>query len=140
MEYWFKQPEVIRKIASHYATNMPMPETMIKRVCAMLNEFEALHTVEQISYSMFDLTINSSTEEKPDIEGIHRELSKEVGLLDYGGVSVCPAVVADRYAGRRCSKYYGHLWAKVFAADLFKSRFLKDGIDNAQTWMEYRKT
>ncbi|KAJ1665129.1 metalloendopeptidase [Coemansia sp. RSA 1813] len=140
MEYWLTQPEVIRKISSHHVTGKPMPENLATKVCAMQNEFQTLHYAEQIVNSLFSLTINSSPEDKLDIEGIYKQISKEVELLDNGDVNVCPAANSDHYVDRYCSKYYGYLWAKVFAADLFKSRFLKDGIDNVQTGIEYRKT
>ena len=36
------------------------------------------------------------------------------------------------------SQYYGYLWSKVYAQDLF-SKFKKDGIFNQTTGMLYRK-
>lgn len=33
------------------------------------------------------------------------------------------------------SKYYSYMWSRVFSADMFRSRFLKDGIFNRKVWL-----
>ncbi|KAJ2351305.1 Thimet oligopeptidase, partial [Coemansia sp. RSA 2618] len=37
------------------------------------------------------------------------------------------------------SRYYSYLWAESYSADMYYSRFYRDGVDNKQTGMEYRK-
>lgn len=32
------------------------------------------------------------------------------------------------------AKYYSYMWSQVFSADMFRSRFLKDGIFNNKVW------
>ncbi|KAJ2889743.1 metalloendopeptidase [Coemansia aciculifera] len=34
--------------------------------------------------------------------------------------------------------YYGYMWSQVFSADMYESRFVKDGIFNPQTGLDYR--
>jgi thimet oligopeptidase len=37
------------------------------------------------------------------------------------------------------SKYYGYLWSEVYSADMFETRFNKEGILNTKTGADYRR-
>ncbi|KAJ2537193.1 metalloendopeptidase [Coemansia sp. RSA 1935] len=66
------------------------------------------------------------------------ELVDSITLIGRGDLSTHRVSMFTHMCGNYDSKYYTYIWSQIHAADMFASRFMKDGLDNPQTGRDYR--
>ena len=139
LENWVWNKESLHLFAKHYKTGEIIPENLIDRMLAARNLQSGNNLLQQIFYGMLDLTLydgfntegvlsttdivmhlQNSITHYPYFDGTHQEASFD-HLLDYS------------------ASYYGYLWSKVYAQDMF-SVFEAEGIINPKIGFKYRKT
>ncbi|KAI9505249.1 zinc metalloendopeptidase [Coemansia spiralis] len=138
LENWCWQPSVLRQISSHHKTGEPLPDRIIETIIKCKNDNSLLGDLNTVFYSLFDMAIHNSTDEV-DVNKTYNEMKKEIYHSNYGGASVCPVARLGHMVGGYDACYYSYLWSRVYSADMFATRFLKEGIDNVQTGMDYRR-
>ncbi len=137
LENWVYSPLIIKRLSHHYTTAQKMPDDLITRRVALRDFNEGYAYTRQILLGLFDLKIHG---EAPLTESVHtvytklyKELFPSIQILE---TSYFPTTFGHLMGGYDAG-YYGYLWSKVFAEDLF-SRFEKEGLLNNKVGAAYR--
>ncbi|KAJ1815000.1 metalloendopeptidase, partial [Coemansia sp. RSA 2599] len=138
LENWGWEPSVLRQFAAHYKTGEPIPEDLIRRMVAAKNEGAGLFNLRQVFFGLFDMAIHNTADGKVDIRALYKTLREQTTRFSAGDTDTCGAATFGHMMGGYDAGYYGYLWAKVYSSDMYASRFLKDGVDNPRTGMDYR--
>lgn len=134
LEEWLEEKEILAMVSSHYQTGEPLSDDLIKKIMD-LKRFDAGSFVQtQAYYALISLNIHAPGADK-DVYGIMKELY----------TTLRPHMVFDSENHMYASfghltgygaKYYGYLWSKVFALDLF-AQIKKMGLLNPAVGEKY---
>ncbi|ACC99083.1 Zn-dependent oligopeptidase [Elusimicrobium minutum Pei191] len=135
LENWAWHPAVLKKISKHYKTGEPLPDEIIEKMIKGKNVFSARAYQRQNFFAQYDMDLHTSNKEL-DTTKEYFKLAKKIT-----GVPVTPDTIPqasfDHIMGGYDAGYYGYLWAKVIAEDMF-SVFEKEGLDNPETGKRFR--
>lgn len=138
-ENWAWEYDVLSLFARHYKTGEILPRPLFDRMLAARNIGTGIHTRQQIFYGLLDLSFHHRYD--PDspktTSDIVRELQNTVTQFPYTEGTCFEAGFG--HLNGYAAGYYGYLWAKVFAQDIFE-QFQKNGIFDRETGMRYRLT
>ena len=136
LENWMWRPEILALVSRNVKTGQPLPKSLIDRMIAAKHMGDGLGGTGQIFYGLYDMTLATSPP-SIDLTGTWNSLMSRVTVNE-----VVPAGYPESSFGHLMSGYdagyYGYLWSKVLAQDLF-TRFAKEGLLNPQTGMAYRR-
>jgi thimet oligopeptidase len=76
LENWLWQPEVLKRISSHYKTGDPMPDDLIERLIKSKNAANGGQYLRQIVLTYYDQKLHSSS--KNDTEKLYADLYFDV--------------------------------------------------------------
>ena len=136
LENWVYQPEILKLITEDPKDpSKTMPDAVIQKIARARTYDAGIRYTRQVFLATFDQTIHTSGDKVNPDEVDHR-LRQEIN-----GYPVDPnehfAASFGHMMGGYDAGYYGYLWSKVFADDMF-TRFEKDGVLNPKTGLEYR--
>lgn len=134
LENWAWDKEVLAHISGHYQTDAKLPEEMLENLVRAKKFMVAYATMRQMILASFDMNLHT--------QGIEGELNEEYAQMvaHYTKVSLPKNQLFLAGWGHLMgydAGYYGYMWSKVYAADMF-TRFELEGVMNAKTGMEYR--
>jgi Zn-dependent oligopeptidase len=135
LENWVWQKEILKKMSQNYQDpKKKLPDDLIARLQKIKMFNSGVQYTRQLVFGLFDMNIHTHpnldiTQEYADV---HLELT---GLKALEGTHF-PATFGHMMGGYSAG-YYGYLWSKVFAEDMF-SVFLAKGILNPKVGMKYR--
>ncbi|KAK2705098.1 hypothetical protein QYM36_017217 [Artemia franciscana] len=136
LENWCWQEEPLKRMSGHYKTGEPLPSDLMATLRASRLANAAGFNLRQIILATFDQKVH--TETVTDTEKLFSDLYKTI--LD---VETIPgtnfAGTFNHLASGYPAQYYGYLWSEVFSADMFESKFAKEGVMNPKVGMEYRR-
>ncbi|KAG5476459.1 hypothetical protein LSCM1_04165 [Leishmania martiniquensis] len=124
LEEWLWEPEILEKITSHYKTKEVLPRTLIDAKVASKNAFSGRDTLRQLQFATYSLQIFGlpfSTQSRDDLNTTQLFFDIEPRVM--------PGVSYDHSTHFECAfghltgygaGYYGYMWSKVFALDLFE--------------------
>lgn len=136
LENWMWQPSVLKQISSHVGTGAPLPDALIARMIAAKHVADGFMGAGQSFYAMYDMQLHSSGA-KVDPTKLWFKLEPQ--LTPFSGIpGTIPEASFGHLMGGYDAGYYGYLWSKVYAQDMF-SVFQKEGLDNPAVGMRYRK-
>lgn len=137
LENWAYQPEVLKKISSHYKNpDEKLPEDMIRKLIAARNMDSGLFYLRQLMFGILDIDYHTAKGPINTTE-LYGKLMKEVCLRPMSE-GVHPQASFGHLMGGYEAGYYGYLWARVISVDLF-GKFLETGIMNKETGKKYRE-
>lgn len=137
LENWVWEYEPLSMFAKNYKTGEPLPKSLYDKMKATQQVDEAIYYIRQLYLGLLDLTY----EDKYD--SIRNESLMKVANDLYtmrqipfpeGSHFIASFTHLNGYA----ANYYGYLWSRVFAEDMF-SIFRKNGVMNKATGLRYRK-
>ena len=135
LENWCWTQDGLKRLSNHVATGEPLPDQLISNLVKTRYVNDGLTTLRQVSLATLDFVLHTDT--TVDLS-VYDVIMKDIlGIPPLSGTCM-PATFAHLTGGYD-SKYYGYLWSEVFAADMFTSKFEKEGIFNPSIGMEYRK-
>ncbi|KAJ1721028.1 metalloendopeptidase [Coemansia erecta] len=139
LENWAWEPSVLQKFAVHYKTGEAIPEDLIKRLVASKNEGSGIFYLRQLLYGSYDMELHNTSTGDVDVKKIFSDLSENITMLTEDDENTWDYTTFGHVMSEYSAGYYGYLWSQVFSADMYNTRFLRDGVDNPQTGLDYRR-
>jgi Zn-dependent oligopeptidase len=135
LENWAWNEKILNIISGQYETNEKLPSDLLKRMidAKLLNI--GLKTIRQVFFALIDM--NYHTQDIDDVSEEFRRLYNEVTDFIDPPVTRSEAGFGHLMGGYEAG-YYGYLWAKVYAEDLF-TKFGDDGVLDSKVGSEFRK-
>lgn len=136
LENFVWDPAILKQISSNVDTGAPLPDDLISKMTAARYFDEALTEVTQAFYSIVDQRYHSL---KPPVDTTAVWKSAVLELTPNKFVDgTFPQASFDHLMNGYEAQYYGYLWSKVYAQDMFTA-FRKDGLENPAVGARYRK-
>ena len=136
LENWGWEPSILKKLSRHVETENCLPDDKLDALIKSRNADEGMMTLRQIALAKFDQTIHGKHGENCEPVETYAKVYEEVT-----GLRVTPGTAMPASFGHMCgydAQYYGYLWAEVFSADCFVSKF-RGNLLNGQVGKEYRE-
>lgn len=137
LENWCWEYDALKLFAKNYKTGEILPLSLFNKMKQAQLVNAGGYNMRQVSLGVTDFTFEDKYNETKE-KGI-MEISKETYSLvqmpfPEGSHFICSFTHLNGYA----ANYYGYLWSKVYAQDMF-SVFKKNGVMDKATGIRYRK-
>ncbi|SPL69118.1 M3 family metallopeptidase [Acinetobacter stercoris] len=140
MEFWTWDKESLDALSEHIETKKVLSAELLKALLDARFFQSGMHTLRQIEFALFDLTIHKLT---PALNAAQIQDTLDDIRTRF---SVAPTTTYNRFqnsfshifAGGYAAGYYSYKWAEVLASDAF-DRFENEGVFNTKTGAEFRK-
>jgi thimet oligopeptidase len=117
LEEWLHDKDILKKVSKHYITGQPLPDEIIDTIIQLKNLTTGYFVVRQAYLSSIALSYFKKGENK-NPHAIMKNLYTT--MLPYIAFSEDNHFYASfGHLTGYSAKYYGYLWSKVFALDLF---------------------
>jgi thimet oligopeptidase len=137
LENWVWDPAVLAKLSGHYKDHSkPLPEDLLKRMLAAKNVNSGLVNLRQLFFASVDMAYHTAPSMK-DTTAAYGRLMKKVSQIPMSQ-GTHPEASFGHLMGYD-SGYYGYMWSKVYAEDMF-TRFEEEGVLNPAIGRRYRET
>ncbi len=136
LENWAWDPAILKRVSADAVSGAPLPDGLIAKLIATRYVHYALFTTQQAFYGTIDMQYHTL---KPPIDTTAL-WKATLGEMTPGRFveGTHPQGSFGHLMGGYDAGYYGYLWSKVYAQDMF-SRFKAEGLTNPVTGMAYRK-
>lgn len=136
-ENWIWNYESVKLFGKHYQTGDILPKELFDKMVAAKNVGSGLNTETQIFYGMVDMTFHDKFDPFSDksTDEVVRDLTEKV--RHYPFVEGTHFQAAFGHLNGYGASYYGYLWSRVYAEDMF-SVFDQNGILDQETGLRYR--
>jgi thimet oligopeptidase len=138
-ENWVWNYDVLKGFARHYKTGAVLPQELFQKMTNARNVGSGIAAAMQVSYGMVDMTLHDrfDPEGSQSTTDVVREVSNRVTPFAY--VEGTNFQAAFGHLTGYGASYYGYMWSKVYAEDMF-SIFAKEGVLNPATGKRYRSS
>ncbi len=134
LENWVWDKKMLNILSEHYKTKKNLPKGMLDNMLKAKHHMVYYFTMRQLVFALFDLTIHTKNIKNPS--KLYNELNKKHVGITLPKENIFPAGFGHLmgYDGG----YYGYMWSKVFASDMF-TKFQKNGLLDKKTGDSYKK-
>lgn len=140
-EYWTWSKDEIKALSSHYQTGEPIPDVLVDQLVKSKNVNGALFNLRQLHFALFDMKLHTISSEDElaqlDLLKLWNDLREQVCHISNGGTLTYGYGSFGHIAGGYESGYYGYLFSKVYADDIYYSIFKGDPL-NVENGIRYR--
>jgi Zn-dependent oligopeptidase len=137
LENWVWEYEPLSLFAKHYKTGELLPKTLFDTMKQTQQVGIAMQYIRQVYFGVLDFTYEDKYDslQGRDIIQVSKDLAdmRQVPYAD-GSNFICSFGHLNGYG----ANYYGYLWSKVYAEDMF-SLFRKNGVMDVKTGLSYRR-
>ncbi len=132
-EEWMLESEILKKISSHYKTGEPLPDEIIQKKIELKKFDSGFFVVRQCMLAFLSLNLGQADKHALDPAALWRAQFEKYmsGLIRFEPEAHQHAAFGHLAASNYASKYYGYMWSKVFAVDIF-AEVKKHGILNKE--------
>jgi oligopeptidase A len=135
LENWAWDPAILKRVSSNVTTHQPLPDDLIKKMIAARYVHYALLTTGQILYASVDMRYHTM---KPPVDTTAVWKTTVAQTTPNQFVEgTHPQSGFGHLMGGYDAGYYGYLWSKVYAQDMF-SRFKTAGLTSPIAGKAYR--
>ena len=139
LENWAWNYDALKLFAKHYKTGEVLPKELHQKMWASRNVGSGIAASAQIFYGTLDMTLHdkfdpNGTETTTDVV---KRVQNEI--MPYPYLDGTNMHAAFGHLNGYGASYYGYLWSKVYAEDMF-SVFEKNGVMDQKTGFKYRDT
>jgi thimet oligopeptidase len=116
LEEWLWDPMILKKVSRHFKTNEQLPDELIKKLLAVKN-LSSGSFVQRQAYLAF-LSLNIFGPEPLDPHELAKKLHEKIRVHSVYDPRDHFELAFGHLMGYG-ARYYGYLWSKVFALDIF---------------------
>jgi thimet oligopeptidase len=127
----------LKVFAKNYKTGVILPESLFNKMKATEHVLEANAYMQQLYYGMIDFTFEDKYDSirGKDLTSVTKNLYRVTQIPFPDGIHM---IASFTHLNGYGANYYGYLWSRVFAQDIF-SVFEKNGVMDSKTGERYRK-
>jgi thimet oligopeptidase len=137
LENWCWEYDALKLFAKHYKTGETLPKELFDKMKQTQRVNVGSFYIRQVSLGLTDFTYEDKYEETKQ-KGVLKVFKEMTSLnqmpFDDDNHMICSFGHLSGYG----ANYYGYLWSKVYAQDMF-SIFKKNGVMDKATGIKYRK-
>jgi len=134
LEEWLWNKDILKKVSKHYKTGEPLSDEMIDNILTLKHFNSGGFVTRQAMLAQYALDLFKEGADKDPHAVLHALLSNLQPRIEHG-----PSYRLFANFGHLtgyAAKYYGYLWSKVFALDLFET-IAKEGLLNPEIGSRY---
>jgi thimet oligopeptidase len=137
LENWVWEYESLKLLAKHYKTGAVLPKALFDKMKASQYAGVASQYIRQVYFGMLDFTYEDKYDSIKGMDIV--QVSKDLGAMtQLPFTEGTHFITAFGHLNGYAANYYGYLWSKVFAEDMF-SVFKRKGVMDPKTGLRYRK-
>ncbi|CEL52913.1 metallopeptidase MepB [Rhizoctonia solani AG-1 IB] len=136
LENWCWEPEVLKKMSSHYEKKEPLSDELIKKLIDSRYVNVGLFYLRQIFFGKFDIKVHTQDTQGAkadhDYSNLWGKLREETSLVKSGASPTHGQATFAHITGGYDAGYYSYAYSLVFAADMYKTVFKGAPLDPAR--------
>lgn len=136
LENWAWEYDSLALLAKHYKTGEAMPKDLIEKLRTARLHMAGYDVMRQLSFGILDFVVHTESIENP-LNEISRDISMQLIGIAPSPKSLQPAGFGHIGGGYDVG-YYGYLWSKVYAADMY-TRFADGKVLDPAVGQAYRQ-
>ena len=137
LENWLYEYDALKIFSRHYKTGEVLPKSLFEKIKQSETMGTGSHTIYQLYNALIDFTFHDKYDsiKGKDLNEVSKSLNnfRQIPFAE-GSHWITNFTHLQNYA----ANFYGYLWSKVFAKDMF-SVFQKNGVMDTKTGIRYRK-
>jgi thimet oligopeptidase len=138
LEEWLCNPSIIKSMSSHYQTGEKLSDEVIDKIIASKNFSTGFFTTRQLCLAYISLDCFENGADK-DLEALFKQNFKRMRRHETYNPQDHMLFSFGHLTGYG-ARYYGYLWSKVFALDIFDMISSQDALLNPNVGERYAAT